>query len=140
MNLCSFNIENYDEIDRGFYDLGETTTDLTKKINLELKTGYEIEKLKKFYNDTKTTLNQTTQRLSEYQEKAEGYIALSQYREEQKQDEDLAKGVSKFAKGQDSNSDNSQILNDDILKTLSVKQVPHLNGNHINQDLEMINV
>lgn len=62
----------------------DTNQQLDKKINNILTSDIDSDKLEKFYTDTQKKLQETIQKVDNYKKQAEGYIAISEYREEKK--------------------------------------------------------
>ena len=57
---------------------------MNSRINETLNADHTSEKLEKFYEETYQKLQEAMKRVAEYKEKAEGFIAISEYRDEKR--------------------------------------------------------
>lgn len=93
-------------------------------------------KLETFYNDTQKKLEETKQKVVEYKEQAEGYIAISQYREEKKKEEDIQKYGFPSVKD-DTNKFESSKFTPEIGKIQEVKKSSTKENVDIDQNLKV---
>ena len=86
------NMDEYEKIDRGFDDLGDQADQVRNNVQNTLANGQRVEEIQRVYDEAAKLYEQMRGTLKEYDTKAEGYIAISEYREElQKQQEEVEK-------------------------------------------------
>ena len=141
---CPITVAKYEEIDRGLYDLTDTTSFLNRRIGNTLKSETDLEGCKKTIEDTKKGFDEATRRLAEFQAQAEGFIALSQLREDRakldlhsdpKVAENLPVESTKHLGGQKLKDSNFSVQGEqdhnknELNKDISIKEVSEINSN-----------
>lgn len=135
-----FIIDNFEAIDREFFDISDSNFQLQRTTERELKTQDDIEKLGKILSSIKLKIESNQRWLEKVNDKAKAYIALNEFREEITKTEQKQRNMSKFMKANENQSDNSQLeqesqQNDIKNHGLSLKFIPKMNQNNLNQDL-----